>query len=103
MKNKISTLLFFLFSVNCIAQFNNFKTEFSAAYNNHQNIPKGLLEAISYSKTHLQNLDGKAQSCARLPSYFGPMAIVEDGKDYFKNTADIIAELSIGQNRLDKV
>jgi hypothetical protein len=29
-----------------------------------------------------------------LPTYFEPMGIVEDGKNYFKNTADIIAELS---------
>ncbi|MBC8266908.1 MAG: N-acetylmuramoyl-L-alanine amidase [Flavobacteriales bacterium] len=94
MKINIFTFLFTFLSLSTFAQFNNFKTEFASAYSYHSNIPKGLLEAISYNKTHIQNLDEVDQSCAEIPSYFGPMGIVEDGKGYFKNTADIIAELS---------
>jgi len=94
MRNNIFAFIFFFLSLTSFAQFNNFKAEFTSAYNNHTDIPKGLLEAISYSKTHLQNLEGTEQSCMGLPSYFGPMGIVEDGKGYFKNTADIITELS---------
>ena len=95
MKKKVFLLVFFtFFSLFSFAQFNNFKAEFTSSYNKHPNIPKGILEAISYTKTHMQNLDGIAQNCMGLPTYFGPMGIVEDGKNYFQNTADIIAELS---------
>ena len=94
MRNNIFACIFFFLSLTAFAQFNNFRAEFTSAYSNHPAIPKGLLEAISYNKTHLQNLEGKEQSCMGLPTYFGPMGIVEDGKNYFKNTADIIAELS---------
>ena len=94
MRNNIFVCVFFFFSFTSIVQFNNFKAEFSTTYNKHPNIPKGLLEAIAYNKTHLQNLEGTEQSCIGLPTYFGPMGIVKDGKNYFQNTADIITELS---------
>ena len=94
MRNNIFVCIFFFFSFTSIAQLNNFKAKFSTTYNKHPNIQKGVLEAISYNKTHLQNLEGTKQSCIGLPTYFGPMGIVEDGKGYFKNTVDIISELS---------
>ena len=95
MRKKVSLWVFFtFFSLFSFAQFNNFKAEFTSSYNKNPNIPKGILEAISYTKTHMQNLDGTEQSCIGMPTYFGPMGIVENGKKYFKNTVDIIAELS---------
>ena len=100
MRNNIFVCVFFFFSFTSIAQFNNFKAEFSTTYNKHPNIPKGLLEAIAYNKTHLQNLEGTEQSCIGLPTYFGPMGIVKDGKNYFQNTADIIVKFS-GKSKED--
>ena len=85
MKKKVFLLVFFtFFSLFSFAQFNNFKAEFTSSYNKNPNIPKGILEAISYTKTHMQNLDGILQNCMGLPAYFGPMGIVEDGKNYFQ-------------------
>ena len=100
MRNNIFACIFFFLSLTAFAQFNNFRAEFTSAYSNHPAIPKGLLEAISYNKTHLQNLEGKEQSCMGLPTYFGPMGIVKDGKNYFQNTADIIVKFS-GKSKED--
>ncbi len=83
MKKLVILTTIILFYFNAFSQFSNFKEEFENAYSEHKNIPKGLLEAISYSKTHFQNLDNKLQGCSDLPIYYGPMAIVKDGKKYF--------------------
>ena len=58
MRKKVSLWVFFtFFSLFSFAQFNNFKAEFTSSYNKNPNIPKGILEAISYTKIHMKNLD----------------------------------------------
>jgi len=74
MKNIITSLIFILCFLNIFSQSNNFTEAFKASYSENPNIPKGLLEAISYSKTHIKNIDTTMQlSCIGLPSIYGPM------------------------------
>jgi len=68
---------------------------FQEAYSNYPTIPKGLLEAISYSKTHFQHLNpSNSQSCIGLPQAAGIMALFKDGKGYFKNTLSLVSNKS---------
>jgi hypothetical protein len=69
---------------------------FQEAYQTFPNIPKGILESIAYTNTHLRDIkpDIENPSCLGLPSYYGVMGLVTDGKGYFKNNLQTIALLS---------
>ena len=61
------------------------------------NIPKGLLEAISFTNTHCNHLtddnyfhDGPEA----MPRAYGLMGLVKDGKGYFRENLHLVAELS---------
>jgi len=95
MKNIITSLIFILCFLNIFSQSNNFTEAFKASYSENPNIPKGLLEAISYSKTHIKNIDTTMQlSCIGLPSIYGPMGLMNSNDNYFNNSAKLIAELT---------
>ena len=94
MKNIIISLIFILCSLNIFSQSNNFTKAFKASYNENPNIPKGLLEAISYSKTHISNLDTNQTSCMGLAIHYGPMGLVNENNSYLNNTAKLISEIT---------
>ncbi len=69
---------------------------FDEAYREHPRIPHGLLEAISYSKTRIKHRRPTAedQSCMGIPQAYGVMGLILDGKSYFRNNLQTVAELS---------
>ena len=89
-----------LFSKVGLAQNNelqNYKSAFEIAYNACPDIPKGLLEAISFTNTHCHHLtdanyfnDGPDA----MPRAYGLMGLVKDGKNYFRENLHLVSELS---------
>lgn len=69
--------------------------QFDIAYMQYPNIPKGLLEAVSWSRTHMKHLDESTpESCLEMPRAFGVMGLFEDGKNYFKENAALVESIS---------
>lgn len=66
---------------------------FEEAYQKHPTVPRGLLEAVAYSNTRMKHVQPVA-SCQEIPTYYGVMGLVEDGKGYFNNSLERVAELS---------
>ena len=84
-----------VFSQNANNQ--NYKPAFDAAYKASPSIPRGLLEAISFTNTHCHHLtdanyfhDGPDA----MPRAYGLMGLVKDGKGYFRENLHLVAELS---------
>ena len=84
-----------VFSQNANNQ--NYKPAFEAAYKACPDIPRGLLEAISFTNTHCNHLtddnyfnDGPDA----MPRAYGLMGIVKNGKGYFRENLHLVAELS---------
>ncbi|HZH87509.1 MAG TPA: N-acetylmuramoyl-L-alanine amidase [Brumimicrobium sp.] len=68
---------------------------FNLAYQAHPNVPKGVLETVSWTRTHMQNIDETyAPSCTGIPRPYGVMGVFDDGADYFKENGNLIAQLS---------
>ena len=98
--------LFVLFSLSLIfplcvlaqnVESQNYKSAFDAAYEACPTIPKGLLEAISFTNTHCHHLtdanyfnDGPEA----MPRAYGLMGLVKDGKGYFRENLQLVSELS---------
>ena len=98
--------LFLLFALSLTVSFigmaqniesQNYKSEFQVAYHACHDIPKGLLEAISFTNTHCNHLtdanyfhDGPDA----MPRAYGLMGLVKDGKNYFRENLHLVAELS---------
>ncbi len=79
----------------CCAQTADFKTYCQEAYLAYPELPKGVLEATSFTQTRFSYLGSDVQeSCLGLPRSFGHMGMVSDGKKYFRNNLQIVAELS---------
>jgi len=73
------------------------KPYFEQAYLHYPTIPKGILEAVSYTNTrfyHITHHPGSDESCMGLPKYYGVMGLVQDGKNYFRNNLITISDLS---------
>ena len=98
--------LFVLFSLSLIfplcvlaqnVESQNYKSVFDAAYEACPTIPKGLLEAISFTNTHCHHLtdanyfnDGPDA----MPRAYGLMGLVKDGKGCFRENLQLVSELS---------
>jgi N-acetyl-anhydromuramyl-L-alanine amidase AmpD len=71
---------------------------FNEAYRQYPGLPKGILEAMAYSATHMTNLqphEGTDHSnCMGMPERFGIFGLVENGKGYFKNNLVEVSKLS---------
>ena len=75
----------------------NYKHTFQTAYQACPDIPRGLLEAISFTNTHCNHLtddnyfhDGPDA----MPRAYGLMGLVKDGKSYFRENLHLVSELS---------
>lgn len=65
------------------------------AYQQHPEVPKGMLEAISFTTTHFSNItDATPESCFGLPHVYGVMGLTQDGQGYFKNNLSLVSRLS---------
>ncbi len=99
---QITTLLLFLLARPIVAfsqtaENQEYKSAFQSAYEACPNIPKGLLEAISFTNTHCHHLtdanyfhDGPDA----MPRAYGLMGLVKDGKGYFRENLHLVSELS---------
>lgn len=68
---------------------------FQQAYQNHPSVPRGVLETVSWTRTHMQNIDESyAPSCIGIPRPYGVMGVFDDGANYFKENGKWIAQLS---------
>ena len=95
MKLKNSTLLILIllggFRFSYAQNSYPYQSEFEAAYAAHPDVPKGILEAVSYSQTRFTDLQNSEPSCIGLPVYEGVMGFIADGQGYFRNTKSIVA------------
>lgn len=103
MVQTILTLLLSLYTLGLQAQFfevgtlpMRYQSYFAEAYEQQAHIPKGMLEAVAFSQSRLRHLqpDQEAPSCIGLPQYWGTMGLVADGKGYFRQNLQKVAELS---------
>lgn len=92
---KFLLLQFFLCSVIGYTQSlnNSLSNKFDQAYITYPSVPKGILEAVAYTKTRMQHIDPltEPESCAGLPKVGGIMGLTIDGKGYFKNVLDLVS------------
>jgi len=69
---------------------------FEEAYLLHPDIPRGVLEAVAYTNTHIRHINPvvEEKSCAGIPSFYGVMGLVLDGKGYFRENLKTVSGLS---------
>jgi len=84
----------YLFSQNNTGASYNYQQEFNFAYSQFPNVPKGVLEAVSYTTTRINHLQNTTESCVGIPKTYGVMGLTLDGKNYFKNNLEYIAKKS---------
>ncbi len=76
---------------------NTYSNYFNAAYQQYPAIPKGILEAVSFSNTHFQHIthaSTASESCAGIPNAYGVMGLTLDGQDYFYDNLVLVSQLS---------
>lgn len=107
MKKSLLVVAFtFLFSTcYCFGQsnyadvvvLNNYTQSFNKAYQNHPEIPKGILEAVAFCNTHfkhIQHASSQSESCSGIPNTYGVMGLTLDGQNYFSNNLALVSNLS---------
>ncbi len=76
---------------------NNYVKSFDKAYLNHPEIPKGILEAVSFCNTHFNHIQHSSiqpQSCSGIPNAYGVMGLTLEGQNYFANNLVEVSKLS---------
>lgn len=73
---------------------NPYENEFDFAYSQYPAIPKGILEAVSYSMTRFHHIENPIGSCMGLPKTYGVMGLTLDGQNYFRNNLNQVSQLS---------
>lgn len=88
---KFTLALGLLFSSTLFGQNINFES----AYQNHPNIPRGVLEAVSWVNTRMNNIgENHQESCTGMPKPYGVMGVFDNGADWFIENGEMIAQLS---------
>lgn len=88
-------VLSFFLPIFSFAQSTVLQTQFNEAYDQYPTVPRGILEAVSFTQTRLTYLDESIQeSCIGLPRAWGYMGLVADGEGYFRNNLSLVAEKS---------
>lgn len=92
-------VIFLVCSLFCQAQeqalpTNNYQAEFDNAYTVYPLVPRGVLEAVSFTMTRFQHLEGLQESCTGIPQIYGVMGLTLDGKGYFHNNLEYISQVS---------
>lgn len=99
MKRSLLTHLFIFLSIVSFAfkgiPENSHAKAFAQAYAENPSIPKGMLEAISFTNTRFRHITpGEQESCTGIPRAYGVMGLTLDGKGYFRNNLQAVAQLS---------
>ncbi|MBO2008122.1 N-acetylmuramoyl-L-alanine amidase [Hymenobacter negativus] len=72
-----------------------YATDFAEAYRRYPAIPRGVLEAVAYTQTHIRHLGPTEQaSCTGMPLAAGVMGLIADGKGYFRENLGLVARLA---------
>ena len=90
-------LLLPLFGLAQNNETQSYKSAFDAAYEACPDIPRGMLEAISFTNTHCYHLTDANyfnDSPDAMPRAYGLMGLVKDGKNYFRENLHLVSELS---------
>ncbi|MCH2229032.1 MAG: N-acetylmuramoyl-L-alanine amidase [Crocinitomicaceae bacterium] len=74
---------------------------FESAYSSTSHIPSGVLEAVSYTNTHMVHLENYTPSCTGLPQAYGIMGLHDNGQNYFRENGNLVAQIS-GVSVLDQ-
>lgn len=76
---------------------NKYAPFFAKAYLQYPEIPKGILEAVSFCNTHFTHLEHNSpepEGCVGIPNAYGVMGLTLDGRNYFSNNLMKVAQLS---------
>ncbi len=78
------------------ANYTQLKPSFEKAYTMCPSIPRGVLEAVSFTNTHFRHISQLTDeaSCTGMPLALGAMGLIQDGQNYFRNNLGLIAHLS---------
>lgn len=83
--------LIFALQINAFSQ----GAYFNSAYQQYPNIPKGFLEAISFTHTRMEPITNDAiEGCSGMPIPYGIMGLFDDGRGYFIENGKRIEKLS---------
>ena len=101
---KVTTLIFVLQFFSAFGTYaqkshklfvaNNFQKSFEKAYEQFPDIPKGVLEAVSFSMTRFHNHKPKEETCTGVPGTYGPMGLTLNGENYFRNNLQLVSSIS---------
>lgn len=76
----------------------NIRKCFEDAYSACPQIPRGMLEAVSFTNTHFTHLtDADYHNCGEdhdMPRAYGLMGLVADGKGFFRENLHLVSQLS---------
>ncbi len=68
---------------------------FQQAYQQYPSIPRGMLEAISYTQTRIRHVEpNEASGCSGIPQYVGVMGLIADGKGVFRENMQLLASIT---------
>lgn len=82
-------LLLYILPLFALAQ------DFSIAYQQNESIPKGVLEAVAWTRTRMNGIgENDPESCTGMPKPFGFMGLFENGKEHFIENAKRVALFS---------
>lgn len=91
------SLLFPMLGWGQTNELQSYKTAFDAAYEACPDVPRGLLEAVSFTNTHCFHLTDANyfnDDPDAMPRAYGLMGLVKDGKGYFRENLHLVSELS---------
>ena len=72
-----------------------FAADFARAYKSYPLVPRGVLEAVAYTQTHIRHITPKdPASCTGMPLPAGVMGLFSDGKGYFRENLQLVTKLS---------
>ena len=72
-----------------------FAADFASAYREFPLVPRGMLEAVAYTQTHIRHITPNEQaSCTGMPLPTGVMGLFADGRGYFRENLLLVARLS---------
>lgn len=88
-------LLVLLFTFLTTLSFGqNSNIDFNSAYAEYPIVPKGLLEAVSWTNTHMRHLENEMPACNGMPMAYGIMGLHDNGQNYFLENGKKVAKLS---------
>jgi PKD repeat protein/N-acetyl-anhydromuramyl-L-alanine amidase AmpD len=90
----VIVIIFLSFNLKAEIINNPYQTQFNNAYAQFPQIPRGLLEAVSFTQTHFKNIQNTDEGCIGLPVVNGVMGLTVNGQGYFRNNLLLISNLS---------